>query len=107
MIPTLTRLFRGALLTHAQKRRTPSLQELATIRAALLLCLDGCDDLVTARLQTKIAQARSPQELWLLRNDAYLLISQLHNQSLAAERINGILPVFQGWLEPRQIVRIK
>lgn len=107
MIPTIARLFRGALASHAQRRRTPSLQDVAAIRAALLLCLRDCDDVTTGRLQVKIAQARTPQELWLLRNDAYQLISTIHNQSTAAERINGILPVFQGWLEPRQIVRIK
>lgn len=107
LIPTLARLFRGALLPHAHRRRTPSLKDLAQIRGALLQCLDGCDGPAGVRLQGKIAQARNPQELWLLRNDAYQVISQHHNQSVAAERINGILTVFEGWLEPKQIVRIK
>lgn len=106
-IPTIARFVRGALQNHSQRRRTPSLQDLASIRAALLLCLQDCDDASTARLQAKIAQAHAPQELWLLRNDAYQLIARIHNQSIAAERINKLLPVFQGWIEPRQIVRIK
>lgn len=52
-------------------------------------------------------QAHTPQELWLLRNDAYQLISQRHNQSVAAERINRLIQYFEGWLEPKQLIRIK
>jgi hypothetical protein len=107
LIPTIARLFRGALLRHSQRRRQASLKDIAQIRGALLQCLDDCDSPGARRLRGKIAQARNPQELWMLRNDAYQVISQHHDQSVAADRINGILGVFEGWLEPKQIVRIK
>jgi hypothetical protein len=43
----------------------------------------------------------------MLRNDAYQLISQQHNQTAAAARINDLISAFEGWLEPSQLVRIK
>ena len=43
----------------------------------------------------------------MLRNDAYQLISQQHNQTAAANRINDLMSAFEGWLEPSQLVRIK
>jgi hypothetical protein len=107
LIPIIARLFRGALLRHSLRRRQASLKDLAQIRGALLQCLDDCHSPAARRLQSKIAQARNPQELWMLRNDVYQVISQHHDQSVAAERINGILRVFEGWLDPKQIVRIK
>lgn len=43
----------------------------------------------------------------MLRNDAYQLISHQHSQNVAAERINALIAVFEGWVEPRQLVRIR
>ena len=64
-------------------------------------------DVHISRLRSKIDQARTAQELWMLRNDAFQIISQQHDQSVAAERINALITHFDGWLEPRQLVRIK
>jgi len=107
MIPSIARIIQRSLTPKPVVRKTPSLKELHAIREALLDCLDGCNDATALRLRRKIVQTQIPRELWMLRNDAYQLISQQHSQTAAAERINSILPVFEGWVDARLLVRIK
>lgn len=107
MIATFTRLIKASLLPRSPARRTPGLKDLQPIRTALLQCIADCENVSTHRLRHKIEQAKSAQELWLLRNDAYQLISQQTSQAVAAERINALITHFEGWLETRQLVRIK
>ena len=109
MIATLTRLIKGSLGPRPPGRRPPSLQELQLIRTALLHCVEDCDSngAAASRLRQKIETAKSAQELWLLRNDAYQLVSQHHTQAVAAERINALIHFFEGILDPRQLVRIR
>jgi hypothetical protein len=107
VIPIIARFLRGSLAPQASGRKTPQLKELQAIRVALLGCIADVDSVPARRLSHKIMVAESVQELWLLRNDAYQLISQQTSQTEAAERINALMPTFQGWVEPRQLVRIK
>ena len=107
MIPTIARFIRGSLKPRAPGRKTASLKDLQAIRKALVQCIDDCESVSANRLRHKIIHAQTPQELWLLRNDAYQLISQQTSQTIAAERINNLIGNFEGWLEPRQLVRIK
>lgn len=107
LIPTLTRLFKGKMAPRKPANATASLKDLQPIRAALLQCMDDCDSVQAQRLRHKIVQTKTAQELWMLRNDAYQLISQQTSQTIAAERINNLITAFEGWLEPRQLVRIK
>lgn len=107
MIPTITRMFKVAFTPRHQTRKPATLKDLAGIRKALLLSLEDCTSVGAERLRSKVAQAKTPQELWMLRNDAYQHISQQHDQSVAAERINEMIRFFEGWLDPKQIARIK
>lgn len=107
MIATFARFIKGSLRSRIPGRRTPKLQDLQAIRHALLQCVADCETLPAIRLRHKIAKATSVQELWLLRNDAYQLVSQRHSQTIAAERINGVLPCFECCMDARQLVRIK
>ncbi len=107
MIPTIARFIRGSLKQRIPGRKTPSPKDLQAIRVALLRCIEDCDSVPSRRLSHKIIHAQTPQELWLLRNDAYQLISQQTSQAVAAERINALISTFEGWVEPRQLVRIK
>ena len=107
MIANFARFIKGSLKPRAPGRRPPSLKDLQSIQTALLQCITDCDKVPAQRLRHKIEQAKSAQELWLLRNDAYQLISQQTSQAVAAERINALITHFDGWLEPRQLVRIK
>lgn len=106
MIQAITRIIR---LTFGAKRTTSrkaSLQDIVRIRHALMNSFEDCLGEAAERLRRRVGQARTPQELWLLRNDAFQIIAHRHDQSVASERINGLLPAFEGWLDPRQIGRV-
>ncbi len=107
LITTIARIFRASLKPGFGKHRTPSLRDLAGIRQALLLSFEDCVEQPARRLRMKIENAKSASELWMLRNDIYQVISQRHDQAVAAERINELAQAFEGWLDPRQITRIK
>lgn len=107
LITTIARIIRVSLKPGFRKSRTASLKDLAAIRKDLLLAFEDCTSLPAQRLRLKIENAKTPRELWMLRNDIYLLISQRHDQGIAAERINGLVKVFEGWLDPKQITHIK
>lgn len=106
LIATLTRLLNAMQASNQKSRKKPSLEDLLAIRQALLDCLADCDSTTAQQLRHKIGQIQTPQDLWLLRNDAYQIISQRHNQTLAAERINALIVRFQGWIDAKQLVRI-
>jgi hypothetical protein len=87
-------------------RSAPSLKELLAIRQALLESIRDCDSPASQRLRHKVGHTQTPQDLWMLRNDAYQIIAQRHNQTVAAERINALIEHFAGWVDPKQLVRI-
>ena len=107
MIGSIARWLDSNISPRKRSAHKASLKELAGIRRPLLRCIEDCLDQQALRLRKKIELAHTPQELWLLRNDAFQVISQQHDQSVAAERINALIHFFEGWLEPKQLVRIK
>lgn len=107
LISALTRMFQLHFAPQWRPARRASVKDLATIRSHLGYSIVDCLSETAHRLRKKIDLARTPQELWMLRNDAYQVISQQHNQAIAADRINQLIQYFEGWLEPRQLVRIK
>ncbi|MEO7887858.1 MAG: hypothetical protein ABI893_09660 [Polaromonas sp.] len=76
------------------------------IQDSLRTLLHDCDDARTPRLIYKISLAKTPAELWLLRSDLHQCIAHAHTQTEAAERINGLIDVFEGWLPASQLTRI-
>jgi len=76
------------------------------IRESLLALLHDCRDMRTQRLIYKVNVAKTPADLWLLRSDLHQCIAQTHSQSEAAERINSLIDVFEGWLPAGQLLRI-
>jgi hypothetical protein len=107
LIPSLARLIKSKMAPRKAVSTSAGLKDIQSIRTALLHCLDDCHSAPAQRLRHKIAHTKTAQELWMLRNDAYQLISQQTSQAIAAERINNLISSFEGWLEPRQLVRIK
>ncbi|MFW2355002.1 hypothetical protein [Hydrogenophaga sp.] len=107
MIASIARWLGTNLTPRRRSAQKATLKDLAGIRRPLLRCIEDCLDQQALRLRKKIESARTPQELWMLRNDAFQVISQQHDQSVAAERINALIQFFEGWLEPKQLVRIK
>lgn len=76
------------------------------IRESLLALLHDCRDMRTQRIIYQIKVAKTPADLWLLRSDLHQCIAQTHSQSEAAERINSLIEVFEGWLPAGQLLRI-
>jgi hypothetical protein len=106
VIVRLARLL-GLAPQPRHKPRTPRLRDLMAIRQHLMFTIEDCLSVPAHRLRRQIEQARTPQELWLLRNDAFQLIAQQHDQRTAAERIDALIKVFEGWLDPKQLARVR
>lgn len=108
LIALLARLVGAGRSSRPKRsRKMPTISQLVAIRQALLGCVLDCEGTATQRLRQKIDRAQTPQELWQLRNDVYQVVSQHHNQTIAAERINALIVRFRGWVEAKQLVRIK
>lgn len=106
MITSIARMLQESLGHRQRPQHRLGIQELEAIRCQLERSIVDCMSPSACRLRRHIVRASTPQELWLLRNDAYQLISQQHDQSTAANRINALLPYFEGHLTPRQLVPI-
>jgi hypothetical protein len=76
------------------------------IQESLRTLLHDCEDPRTPRVIYKISLAKTPSDLWLLRSDLHQCIAHAHSQTEAAERINGLIGVFEGWLPASQLTRI-
>lgn len=87
--------------------RHPSLQDMQSARTAMLHAVHDCEGLPALRLRQKLETTHSAQELWMLRNDAFQLICRRHTQSVATERINALVPHFEGLLDARQLARVR
>ena len=97
-----------ALQPQPRPRRPPHVRDIARIRQQLLQTIDDCVHSAPAlRLRRRIERARNPQELWLLRNDAFQLIAQRHSQHVATARIDSLSELFEEWLDPKQMARIR
>ena len=55
----------------------------------------------------KIDFARTPADLWALRSDLHQCIAQVHTESVAAQRINDMASIFQGWVPAAQLTKIQ
>lgn len=89
------------LLASIRQRPSPSENsgracELPEVRSAMHLSVRDCHGEPMARLNARIAQAASHGELWALRTEVYHLIATCHCQSVAAERIQAMSPLFDG-----------
>jgi hypothetical protein len=68
------------------------------IRREMLHALRDCRDVFRKRSLERIRNAAGPQELWMLRAEIFLAIAQDHGQLTATQRINGLTPLFRGWV---------
>ncbi|MCZ8255683.1 MAG: hypothetical protein O9327_08475 [Polaromonas sp.] len=87
-------------------RSTASRLPVEQIRESLQALLHDCKDMRSQRVLYKINVAHTPSELWMLRSDLHQCIAQTHTQAEAAERINSLIEVFEGWLPAGQLTRI-
>jgi hypothetical protein len=76
------------------------------VRIQLLRVLKDCHAIDALRLGLRVQATQSVKELWLLRSDLYGCIARHHSQTEASQRINALLPCFDGWLPSRQLTRV-
>lgn len=91
---------------HPPSRLTTRLTDLESVRSALMVAVHDCTGLPAQHLQLKIRSARTHRDLWMLRSDAYRLISLQHCQSVANQRIDDLLHLFEGWVAPQELSRV-
>ena len=106
LITVIERIFG---VSSAKRDKTPKTDlpvKLDPIREHFYSAMRDCADSRAERMAYKIKVARTASELWLLRSDLHLCISQTHSQSVAAERINALIPAFKGLLPASQLSRI-
>ena len=106
MNTVIKRILGIAAPVFSDSRRPVSRVPIEQIRESLLALLHDCRDMRTQRLIYQIKVAKTPSDLWLLRSDLHQCIAQTHSQSEAAERINSLIEVFEGWLPAGQLLRI-
>ncbi len=102
----IQRIF-GALVPGFSNAKTAANRlSLGEVQQILRQTLADCKNMNAQRLIYKINVALTPSDLWLLRSELHQCIAQTHNQSEAAERINALIPAFDGWLPASQLTRI-
>lgn len=79
----------------------PSAAGVEAIRQELLSALDDCQGFECDRLRWRVHTAECAQELWLLRDALFRVISSQHCQARAVERINELVPAFRRVLPER------
>ncbi len=80
--------------------------ELENVREHLLHLLDDCQGTDCERLRWRLHTAESAQDLWLLRGPLFQVVASQHCQQQAAERVNGLVPAFQGLMPARLLSRV-
>ena len=90
-------------------RREPKVepqQSMTQLRHQSLALLDDCEGPCCERLRLRLQSARTADELWLARSEIFQQVASQHCQSQAAQRINGLLPLFEGWLPARLLTLV-
>ena len=86
--------------------KTDNRLPLEKLRETLLTLVHDCTDLRAQRVVYQIRHAPTPAGLWLLRSELHQCIATLQSQTEAAERINSLIPLFEGWVPADQLTRI-
>lgn len=106
MSPAFQRIFGIQVPGFSDLRPAANRLSIDQLRQRLQAVIEDCREHRTDRMNYKIAIARTPNDLWLLRSDLHQCVSQAHSQAEAANRINSLVPAFQGWLPASQLTRI-
>jgi hypothetical protein len=72
--------------------------DLDSIRREMAQAMQACTAKHRARAGEMIVRAASATELWFLRSELYLYLSQDLGQVEATVRINALKPLFRGWI---------
>ncbi len=89
----------GAL--RGERRQASRRMELEALKQHTLLALLDCADARVERLRECVSVRRDALELWALRPELYVCLSQCFDRGEAARRLNRIAPLFRGWVPSR------
>jgi hypothetical protein len=76
------------------------------VRQQLLAVLEDCQGFEVDRLRWRLHMAERAQELWLLRDAVFQVVSSQHCQAQATARIEGLVPAFRQVLPARLVGRV-
>src|SRR3569832_2041702 len=79
---------------------TGSLAELGNLRQRVVAARHDCHSPAADRLRLRLIRSHTADELWLARCDVCQLIANEHCEGTAVQRINELVPAFDGWLPP-------
>jgi hypothetical protein len=79
---------------------------LSQIKLRVELSIQELEGQDAERLRYKIRGTREVSDLWMMRSDVYQLISKRQNQAEAAQRVNTLLPLFEGWIPRQQMTQV-
>jgi hypothetical protein len=99
---SLSKAFRRSMGAEA---RAPKLT-LSQIKLQVELAIQDLNGQDADRLRFKIRGCREAQDVWLLRSDLYQLVAKRFSQQEAAQRVNNLLPCFEGWMPTRNLTQI-
>ena len=100
------RIFGTSIKSASAPRRSQKLT-LDQLRQSLHSAMVDCSGMPAQRLGHKINVSRTACDLWLLRSDLDQCIAQEQGQGVAAERSNGLIPAFEGWLPASPLNRLQ
>jgi hypothetical protein len=78
----------------------------AQLRRQCLALLEDCQGPSCDRLRLRLQVARNASEVWLARGEIFQLVASQHCQAQAAQRINGLLPLFEGRVPARLLTPV-
>ncbi len=78
----------------------PDREPIEVVQQQLLLALVDCEDTRAERLRHDIVRTTKPRELWVMRSSIFFCVANRRSETEAARRINALLPLFEGWIDP-------
>ena len=76
------------------------------VRRQLLAVLEDCEGFEVDRVRWRLHMAERAEELWLLRDAVFQVVSTQHCQAQAVQRINGLVPFFREVLPARLLTQV-
>ncbi len=86
----------GAVESASASHQPAVKPDLRVIRAAMKLAISPCSESHRLRAVLRIELAESALELWLLRADIFQYLAQDLGQTIAAQEITRLAPLFKG-----------
>ena len=84
----------------------PATMPIDDVREQVREALAGCGGPLAERMRWRIDAARTAQDLWLMRGEVFQLVAAAYCQAEAQQRVNALLPAFEGWLPARLLTPV-